>query len=46
MEGPRVTSTTIPSRGGAGEEKKLMDGWCLDLDIICSLVTSLNELKL
>jgi len=46
MEGPRVTSTAIPSRGGAGEEKKLMDGWCLDLDIICSLVTSLNELKL
>ena len=46
MEGPRVTSTAIPSRGGAGEEKKLMDGWCLDLDIICRLVTSLNELKL
>ena len=34
MEGPRVTSTAIPSRGGAREEKKLMDGWCLNLDIL------------
>jgi hypothetical protein len=31
------------SRGGAGEEKKLMDGWCLDKDIMHLQISYLSE---